>query len=292
AIALNTKVVTWREEHLGDTHPETLNARNILANNYLESSNDYGLPDRASTAVALHEHNLGEYLRVLGETHRGTPYSWRSLCMAYAAAGRHHDAAALLEILAAALDRNPNQPRFQRLFTDSVLAETYWSLGRRDDALSLLDRTTAQMVSELGSTHPFTLHTRVCLAQLNLDDGRPGAAIDILDQVLAEYDRTYGPDNAQVMRVLDVLASAFERLGRPVDAAGLLTRQLGICEKLLEPGNPIIDRVTADLQRLGKQRGGYPRSVTIAAWRWWSGADPGPVRTGCQDPGTAHRRVT
>ncbi|RSM49274.1 hypothetical protein DMB66_45180 [Actinoplanes sp. ATCC 53533] len=88
AIALNTKVVTWREEHLGDTHPETLNARNILANNYLESSNDYGLPDRASTAVALHEHNLGEYLRVLGETHRGTPYSWRSLCMAYAAAGR------------------------------------------------------------------------------------------------------------------------------------------------------------------------------------------------------------
>ncbi|RSM35032.1 hypothetical protein DMB66_60760, partial [Actinoplanes sp. ATCC 53533] len=157
AIALNTKVVTWREEHLGDTHPETLNARNILANNYLESSNDYGLPDRASTAVALHEHNLGEYLRVLGETHRGTPYSWRSLCMAYAAAGRHHDAAALLEILAAALDRNPNQPRFQRLFTDSVLAETYWSLGRRDDALSLLDRTTAQMVSELGSTHPFTL---------------------------------------------------------------------------------------------------------------------------------------
>ena len=63
AIALHERIVAGYANK-GPDDPVTLNLRNTLANNYLESAEDFAQPARLATAVALHERNRSGWLSV------------------------------------------------------------------------------------------------------------------------------------------------------------------------------------------------------------------------------------
>ena len=83
AIALYERTLADREQVRGDTHPDTLTARNNLA---------VRLPGagRLDQAIPLYERTFADSEQVLGDDPPGHPLSRNNLAYAYRAAGRSH----------------------------------------------------------------------------------------------------------------------------------------------------------------------------------------------------------
>jgi tetratricopeptide (TPR) repeat protein len=115
AIEYGQDLVADYERVLGETHPDTLTARNNLALAYRDAG-------RLDEAIPLCERTLADRERVLDETHPDTLGSRNNLALAYRAAGRLDEAIPLLEraladrerVLGRDPPRHPDRPQQPR----------------------------------------------------------------------------------------------------------------------------------------------------------------------------------
>ena len=164
-------LIADQERVLGPDDPNTLAARNNLANAYQAAG-------RADEAVALHEQVLVGRERVLGPDHPHTVQSRKNLAAAHQAAGRTHGATADGPALAGPEATAPQQ-------------QAPVGLG----AVALYERVLADRERELGSEHPDTLAARNNLALAYQTAGRTDEAIALHEQALADRERVLGPDH-------------------------------------------------------------------------------------------------
>ncbi len=164
----------------------TYRTRSRLAHAY-ESSGDL------VRAIALHEQNLGDYVRLLGSEHPATLTARGNLASSYWSAGRTGEAIELEERVLADRERLLGSEHPATLTARGNLANSYQSAGRTGEAIELEERVLADSERLLGSEHPATLTARGNLANSYQSAGRTGEAIELEERVLAETESDENP---------------------------------------------------------------------------------------------------
>ena len=232
AIVIGEPLIADTERALGPDDPDTLAARNNLANAYQTAG-------RIDEAIVLHEQVVAGRERTLGPDHPQTVQSRQNLAAAYRAAGRTDGAATyeqsptdpeavapqeqvlvgpgavvLHEQVLADRERTlgPDDP--DTLAARNNLAVAYQTAGRIDEAIALHEQALADRERVLGPDHPGTLNSRSNLAVAYQAAGRTDAAIALHKQVLADRERVLGPDHPDTDSSRNNLANACRAAGR------------------------------------------------------------------------------
>jgi hypothetical protein len=217
AIELGEQVLADCARVLGETHADTLTARNNLAFSYQAA----GRPD---DAITLHEYSLDDHVRVLGDTHPDTLTARNNLANAYWAAGRLDEAITLHEQVLAARATILGDTHPTTLQSRNNVAYVYRAAGRLDEAIPLHERVLAERVANLGEMHPDTLQSQGNLARSYHDAGRLDEAIPLYEQALAGRERILGADHPDTMNIRAALDAARQmreaRKPAPDPAAG------------------------------------------------------------------------
>jgi tetratricopeptide (TPR) repeat protein len=225
AADLGTRVLADCERVLGADHPDTLVARDNLAEAYSSG--------QMEEAVPLHERTLAGRQRVLGADHPDTLSSQEHLATAYQGIGRLDLAIPLYERTLSDLERvvGPDDPDV--LISRNDLATAYQAAGRVDDAIPLFERALADRARVLGADHPDTLITQDNLAAAYHAAGRLEQAIPLYERSLADLERVVGPDHPDTLISQNNLARAYHAAGRLEDAIRLFERTLADFERLV-----------------------------------------------------------
>jgi hypothetical protein len=193
AIAVLTAAHTTATELQGPDHPNTLAARNTLAN----AHQDAGHTDQA---ITLHQQNLTDSERVLGPDHPDTLGSRNNLAEAHRAAGHLAQAIHLHEQNLTDRERvlGPDHPN--TLGSRNNLAEAHQDAGHTDQAITLHQQNLADRERVLGPDHPNTLTTRNNLARALWNSGRQDEAREQMAQAVRDSE-SLSPDH-EVRRVI------------------------------------------------------------------------------------------
>jgi tetratricopeptide (TPR) repeat protein len=226
AINLGMRVVEDCEQILGSQHPDTLTARNNLANAHLEAG-------RPEPAIELLEHTLADRTRILGPDHAETLMSRNDLANAYREAGRLEHAVTLYEQTLADRSRvlGPGHP--DTLTSQDGLARAYDDAGQLAAAIKLHENVLAEREQVLGNDHRDTLATRQHLADAYESAGQLDQAISLYERVLADRERVVGTDHPDVLESRVNLAYALQSAGKLNRAISLFEDALADHERVL-----------------------------------------------------------
>jgi tetratricopeptide (TPR) repeat protein len=239
AIIIGEPLIADQERVLGPDHPDTLAARNNLANAYQAAG-------RTDEAVTLHEQVLAGRKRVLGPDHPHTAQSQKNL----AAARR---AARVGEAIADKQARADPE-------TIALQAQASAGLG----AVALHARVLADRQEMLGPDHPDTLAARNNLALAYHTAGRTDEAIALHEQALTDRERVLGPDHPGTLNSRSNLAVAYHAAGRVDEAVVLHEQALAGRERVLGPEHPDTLAARNNLAN-AKRAAGRPRSMSGSA---------------------------
>ncbi|MEU3075989.1 FxSxx-COOH system tetratricopeptide repeat protein [Streptomyces laurentii] len=255
SIPLCEAVLTYCEQALVLTHPNTLVSRNILANAY----QDAGEPERA---IALHEANLPQFEQTLGPTHPNTLVSRNNLANAYQDAGEPDRAIALHEANLPQFEQTlgPTHPR--ALMSRNNLANAYESAGDLDRAIPLYEANLAQCEQTLSPAHPNTLVSRNNLASAYQATGNLDRAITLHETNLALREQTLGPTHPDTLVSRNNLAAAYQDAGDLDGAVALYEATLAQREQTLGPTHPktLISRNNLACARKAAEAAQHPPS--------------------------------
>lgn len=225
ALLHSDAAATLRAEHLGSTHPETLEVldrkasalqslqrfaeaetlwRKMLATQQARHG-AMGLP-----TLAVHR-RLGGLLRAQEKYPQAQAYLARTL----ADYRRHHG------------DRHPESLR-----AAAELARCYTLMSRHADAENMLRFTLENRKSILGTEHPETLTTMLELAQVTHYQNRLSEAEQLYRTVLSAQKRVLGPTHPDVLRAMSGLGSCLTRMGRLEESITVKLQQVELESKI------------------------------------------------------------
>jgi tetratricopeptide (TPR) repeat protein len=153
AIEIGEPLTADLERLLGDSHPDTLSARDGLAAAYKDAG-------RVAEAIQLCEQTLARRERLLGPDDPDTMRSQNDLARAYREAGRVADAVPLIERTLAARERLFGADHPSTLASRNNLASAYRATGRPIDAIPLFEANVAACERLFSADHPRTLASR------------------------------------------------------------------------------------------------------------------------------------
>ena len=215
----------------GPEHPDTLAARNILAQATLEAGDAAAARDQCTALVPVME-------RVLGPEHPDTLAARNNLAQATLEAG---DAAAARDqctalVLVMERVRGPEHP--DTLAARNNLAQATLEAG---DAAAARDQYTALapvMERVLGPEHPDTLAARNNLAQATGEAGDAAAARHLLAELVPVMERVLGPEHPATLMARNNLVSATLKAGDAAAARDQYTALAPVMERVLGPEHP------------------------------------------------------
>ena len=191
AIVIGEPLIADTERALGPDDPDTLAARNNLANAYQTAG-------RIDEAIVLHEQVVEGRERTLGPDHPQTVQSRQNLAAAYRAAGRTDGAATY--------EQSPTDP-------EAVAPQEQVLVG--PGAVVLHEQVLADRERTLGPDDPDTLAARNNLAVAYQTAGRIDEAIALHEQALADRERVLGPDHPGTLNSRSNLAVPTRRRAGP-----------------------------------------------------------------------------
>jgi tetratricopeptide (TPR) repeat protein len=200
----------WQQA-LGADHPETLDARYLLAFALSEMG-------RYKEAHDLYEDTLARRRRVLGENHLATLQTANALALQLRELGNRQ---AARELLADVLGR------FREAHADDLhaisgtannLARTLFDLGETDTASQLHEVALTGFRRALGDDHPDTIECAMSFAVDMRELGQAGAARHLHEDALARNRRVLGDDHPQTLKCVEELAADLRAAG-DADAA-------------------------------------------------------------------------
>ncbi len=230
------RVTQQMADTLGPDHPDTIAARDNLANAYT-------LAGRTAEATDLLEQVVADRIRILGPDHPDTLAARNNLAISYMPAGRSLEATDLLNqvVIDSARILGPDSPG--TIGARNNLAVSYQSTGRAAEAVDLLEQVVADRIRILGPDHPDTIAARNNLANAYRSAGRSSEVPALLEQVVADSDRVLGTDHPYSIGARNNLANAYGSTGRIVEATVLLERVVAERDRILGSDHP--DTVTA-----------------------------------------------
>ncbi len=255
-LEFGKQLVTDSERILGDTHPETLRARNDLSSAYLEAG-------KANEAITLLERTLEDEERAKGRAHPRMLTVRSNLAAAYIHTERAQEAVSLLERTLADRTRILGKAHPDTYGTCITLAVAYTEAARVTDAITLLQQNLPAATRLLGEAHPITLNLRANLASAYQRANRIGEAMPMLEQTLVDLEHTQGERHPHTLTVRNNLASFYRKAGRLEEALRLYERVLGEAEEILGPDHPttdVIRRGHAAVKQEVAERGKQPHS--------------------------------
>ena len=219
------------EALLDPDHPDTLNARDELADAYLGAGD-------LDEAIPLYEQTLADRQRVLSPDHPDTLTARNNLAGAYLDAGDPARAIPLYEQTLADRQRvlSPDHP--DTLTSRSNLADAYLEYLYVDLAIGLYKQTLADRQRVLGKDHRDTLNSRNRLARAYLEARDPARAIPLHEQTLKDAERIFGPDHPDTLNPRNDLAGAYLEAGDPARAIPLYEQTLKDAERIFGPDHP------------------------------------------------------
>lgn len=231
AIAVGEPLVADFERVLGLDHPDTLTARDSLAEAYQAAG-------RTAEAIPLYERTLGACERLWGADHPRTLNSRGGLAAAYGNAGRVSEAIPLLEHTVAGREKVLGLDHPDTLTVQRDLASAYRDAGRITEAIPLVEKILADQERVLGPEHPSTLTTLNNLAVAYLDAGWIAEAIPLFEHTLAARERLLGTDHPSTLTTQHNLANAYRDAGRVSMAIPLFEQTVAACDRLLGADHP------------------------------------------------------
>jgi eukaryotic-like serine/threonine-protein kinase len=274
-----------RQRELGEAAPESLQAKNNLAEILREQS-------RFDRAEALHRevlaareaslpaddpkvaetlNNLALVLQERSRLDEAEPLYRRALAIRRAALGdRHPDTAVTMSNLGQTLRRSGRLEEAEALLRETlavrraelgadhprtlnsmhVLASLLNQTGDYDEAEALFRETIAQRRRILGADHPFTAISLNNLASLLHDKGELDGAEPLYREALAAQRARLGEVHQDVAITINNLASLLESRGEASAAEPLYRQSLAIREKVFGPATPAVARARHNLGRV------------------------------------------
>jgi len=192
AIEIGEPLTADLELAQGPDHPDTLNARNILAAAYQAA----GQP---AAAIPLFEQTLVSLERLLGPDDPDTLTAQKNLAATYQEVGRPAEAILLFRLILAARERVLGAHHPDTATSRNNLASAYREAGRAAEAIPLVQQNLAVRERQLGPDHSSTLAARNNLATTYRAAGRPAEAIPLFEQNLAACEQLLGADHPRTV---------------------------------------------------------------------------------------------
>ncbi len=263
AIPQQERALELRRQALGAGHPDTLNAKNALANSYRDVghyeqalelltkvlemrtetlgpehpdtlssmsnlANLHQAAGRERTALALHEKVLEERRKTLGENHPDTLGSMNNLAISYGELGRHEEALALCEEVMQQFKQNKGPLHPDTLKSMNNLAQALQNAGRAEEALALNQETLEKRKKVLGPGHPDTLSSMNNLAISHRELGHQSEALALREEALGQRRKVLGKAHPDTLRAMGGLAFSYQAVGRLDEAESLFRQYLAV----------------------------------------------------------------
>jgi len=210
AEALRTRELEFRISAQGEEHPDTLKARNNLAET-LRAQGDL------AGARQHQEQVLAACRRLLGEEHPNTLTARLNLALTLHAQGDLAGARQQQEQVLAARRRLLGEEHPDTLRARNNLAATLQAQGDLAGARQHQEQVLAARLRLLGEEHPDTLRARNNLAETLHAQGDLAGARQHQEQVLAGWGRILGEEHSDTLRARSNLALTLQAQG---DLAG------------------------------------------------------------------------
>ncbi|MGI5140053.1 MULTISPECIES: tetratricopeptide repeat protein [unclassified Streptomyces] len=143
---------------------------------------------RAQDAIALEEHILADYQRVLGSVHPQTLTARANLAASYLESGRVEEAVAVGEHILADYQRVLGSVHPQTLHARTNLAASYLESGRVAEAIALGEHVAADHDRLLGLDHADTFRARANLSASYRRAGRTTEAEAVEERLAPDRD--------------------------------------------------------------------------------------------------------
>jgi len=231
AEPLARRALTIRRDHLGETHPETLDATANLAWLYYR----WG---RYDDAEPLMLRALEGQRRVLGEDHDDTLHTSHDLAALYRAQSRYDEAESLHLETVEARRRTLGEDHPNTLASLHNLATLYRDQGRFAEAERLLIRILEIQKRALGDDHPATLNSMHTLAVVCDDQARYDEAELLYVETIAIRRRVLGEEHPSTLRSMGNLATVYASQGRYAEAEQLAVQTLQTQRRVLGNDHP------------------------------------------------------
>jgi tetratricopeptide (TPR) repeat protein len=270
AIAVNSKVVAWFTASEGADHPTTLNARNSLACNYMESFDDFAKPERLTTAIALHEENRAAWESIDNDArdkHHASFFTETNLARCYARIGRAEEAIRIAVNNIRRSEQNLGEMHFLTIGALSACAEAYSAGGRLKDALAVSRRALRRAHAIWGDTSPLTLDYRQRHAQMLCQAGELRAAISDLVEVARAQEVLIGENSTRTCLALEALSRAYRTAGRPREALQAHEKVLKIIMNTIGADSPLTRRIHNQITELRAESENARRGWLIISLR-------------------------
>ncbi|MCK9897298.1 tetratricopeptide repeat protein [Frankia sp. AgB32] len=203
----------------GDTHPDTLTARDVHLRAALNA-------DHLAIAGPLAERNATDRADLLGNDHPDTLTSRETLALSYQRAGHHDHATALFEQNLNARTRVLGDNHPDTLESRHRLGAVLVDAGRSQEAVEMLRPTLEDRREILGSDHPRTLETRQQLAMAYTRLGLSDDAIVQAETALDGRERVLESEHPHTFDSLQHLGDLYRNEGRLDEATSVLDRAL------------------------------------------------------------------
>jgi hypothetical protein len=250
-------VVTWRQEHLGADHPETLTSKNNLALLYL---------DQGKYAQA--EPLLKEVLKVqtaqLGADHPDTVTGKHNLAALYTQQGKDSQARPLLEEVLQARTAKLGADHPDTLTTKHNLADLYRHQANYAQAEALFKEALQGCTAQFGADHPDTLGNKHSLALLYQDWGKYAQAEPLSIEVLQGCTAKLGADHPYTLLSKNNLALLYQRQGKYAQAEPLFKEVLQAQTARLGAAHPNTVVSKHNLANLYREQGKYGQAEPLA----------------------------
>jgi tetratricopeptide (TPR) repeat protein len=267
AIVLNERVVAWYSINRGEFDPTTLNMRNTLANNYLESAEDFAQPTRLTTAVALHEQNYAQWRQVGpgSDEYAASFFTDANLARAYTKIGKTDEAIKIAERAVQRCEQKFGSLHYLTAAALYAYAEAYAAAGRIDEALTASYRLVRDANSTWGADSPLTLRYLQQQAEFLGQTGNAKIAISSLEEIAISFEQLLGENNPNTRNALEALFKLYCQAGNVTSAARTHERIIQICLNTVGDDSLLTQRIRNEIIDLPTRKGARQKLLTI--WR-------------------------
>jgi serine/threonine protein kinase len=243
-------------QHRGETHTDTITAKNLLATLY----QDLGM---YSDAERLHRDVLEATLARVGENHIDTFTAKINLALLYQNQGQTAQAESLYAEVLPLCESQLGVDHPKTLTVQHNLATLYQSQGKYHEAERIAKAVLAERTTKLGEDHPNTLAAKQSLANLYKNKGNHDEAEKLYKEVWLVSTDKLGKDHLDTLTVQHNLATLYQAQNRLGEAETEYKEVLALRESKL--GADHVDTLTTkhNLATLHQAQGRYSTAETL-----------------------------
>lgn len=225
AVPLLQRALALRENHLGESHPETVGSRGDLAW-VLISMGEF------KQAEIMLRSNLDMTIATYGKEHAETTYATNNLGYVIARQGRYREALPYYRQSLALRRRNLGDQHLDTANAMNSLAVLLTHLNELEEAIEPSAAAMQIRKKELGDDNRLTLQTANSHAMLLQLKGSFAEAEALYREVLQRQSRLYGEESEDVLVTSNNLANLLAAQGRLGEAESMLHRLLTLPARL------------------------------------------------------------